>query len=109
MTDSQIIVRRAEPSDAERIAGFQQSMAMETEGKTLDQSLISAGVDAVFDDADKGFYLVAESEGKVVGEMRHSGGFRACSWTPNIADAGSIRRCMTMCLIMQGRAMTSAA
>ena len=69
MTDSQIIVRRAEPSDAERIAGFQQSMAMETEGKRLDQSLISAGVDAVFDDADKGFYLVAESEGKVVGSL----------------------------------------
>ncbi len=69
MTDSQIIVRRAEPSDAERIAGFQQSMAMETEGKTLDQSLISAGVDAVFDDPDKGFYLVAESEDKVVGSL----------------------------------------
>ena len=69
MADSQVSVRRAGPRDAIHIVRFQQSMAFETEGKTLDQSLISAGVDAVFDDPDKGFYLVAESEGKIVGSL----------------------------------------
>ena len=69
MTDSQVNVRRAEPRDAIHIVRFQQSMALETEGKRLDQSLISAGVDAVFDDPDKGFYIVAEVGGTVVGSL----------------------------------------
>ncbi len=69
MADPQINVRRAEPGDAIHIIGFQQSMALETEGKTLDESLISAGVDAVFADPDKGFYLVAETGGTVVGSL----------------------------------------
>lgn len=69
MTDPQIIVRRAEPSEAGRIIRFQQSMAMETEGKTLDESLVGSGVRAVFAAPDKGFYIVAESGGKVVGSL----------------------------------------
>ena len=69
MGDSQIIVRQAEPRDAVHIVGFQQDMALETEGKTLDESSISAGVDAVFGDPDKGFYLVAEVNGDVVGSL----------------------------------------
>ena len=69
MSGSQVIVRRAERGDAARIVGFQQSMAMETEGKTLDESLIQAGVDAVFADPGKGFYLVAEVGGVVVGSL----------------------------------------
>ncbi len=69
MADPQINVRRAEPDDATHIVGFQQSMALETEGKTLDESLIRAGVDAVFADPDKGFYLVAETGGTVVGSL----------------------------------------
>ena len=69
MAHPQISVRRAEPGDAADIVGFQQSMALETEGKTLDESLINAGVDAVFADPDKGFYLVAEISGTVVGSL----------------------------------------
>ena len=69
MTDPQISVRRASRRDATHIVGFQQSMALETEGKTLDEALINAGVDAVFADPDKGFYLVAESGGEVVGSL----------------------------------------
>ncbi|MDP6421158.1 MAG: GNAT family N-acetyltransferase [SAR202 cluster bacterium] len=66
---SQITVRRAAPDDAEHIIGFQQNMAMETEGKTLDPALIAAGVAAVFESDDKGFYLVAESGEQVVGSL----------------------------------------
>ena len=69
MTDSPILVRRAEPRDAARIVGFQQNMAVETEGKTLDESLVRAGVDAVFADPGKGFYLVSEMGGNVVGSL----------------------------------------
>ena len=69
MADFEVVARRAERSDAGHIVRFQQSMALETEGKTLDESLVSAGVEAVFADPDKGFYLVAESGGKVVGSL----------------------------------------
>ena len=69
MTDSSILVRRAEPSDADHIVRFQQSMALETEGKTLDESLVGVGVDAVFADSGKGFYLVAEIGDTVVGNL----------------------------------------
>ena len=69
MSDTKISVRRAESRDAIHIVRFQQDMALETEGKTLDESLISAGVDAVFDDPDKGSYLVAEVSGEVVGSL----------------------------------------
>ena len=66
---TEILTRRAERGDADHIVRFQQGMALETEGKTLDQSLIAAGVDAVFADPDKGFYLVAEIGGEVVGSL----------------------------------------
>ncbi len=69
MTDSPILARRAERGDASHIVRFQQSMALETEGKILDESLIRAGVEAVFADGDKGFYLVAEIDGVVVGSL----------------------------------------
>lgn len=69
MTDSPILVHRAEPDDARHIVRFQQSMALETEGKALDESLVGAGVDSVFADSDKGFYLVAEIGDTVVGSL----------------------------------------
>ena len=46
-------------ADVERIAAFQQAMALETEGKTLDAATLRQGVAAVFDGSQKGFYLVA--------------------------------------------------
>ena len=69
MAGPHINVRRASRRNAADIVRFQQSMALETEGKTLDESLINAGVDAVFADPDKGFYLVAEISGTVVGSL----------------------------------------
>ena len=69
MTASRITVRRATPEDAPTIAGFQMSMALETEGKTLDESTLAAGVRAVFKSPDNGFYLVAEIDETVVGSL----------------------------------------
>ena len=69
MARSTPTIREASPNDATRIVDFQQAMALETEGKTLDQSRITAGVDAVLNSPDKGFYIVAEIDGTVVGSL----------------------------------------
>lgn len=62
-------IRKARPEDAPRIVEFQQAMALETEGKTLDESLVTPGVAAVFASPDKGFYIVAEVDDSVVGSL----------------------------------------
>ena len=65
-----IRVRNATRTDIERIAQFQQAMAMETEGRTLDPSVSAKGITAIFDDPIKGFYIVAESDtDEVVGSL----------------------------------------
>lgn len=62
-------IRKAMPTDAGSIAGFQQAMAHETEGLKLDDQILTAGVKAVFDDPSKGNYYVAEIDGKVVASL----------------------------------------
>ena len=69
MARSTPTIREASPDDATWIVDFQQAMALETEGKTLDESRITAGVDAVLGSPDKGFYIVAEIDGTVVGSL----------------------------------------
>ncbi len=44
-------------------------MARETEGKTLDETLLRKGVESVFQSSDKGLYLIAEAEGVAVGGL----------------------------------------
>lgn len=60
MTD--LRVRTATLADVERIAAFQQAMALETEGKMLDATTLRQGIAAVFDAPHKGFYLVAVAD-----------------------------------------------
>ena len=62
-------IRRGEPRDAAVVAEFNRRMAWETEHKHLDLSVLARGVDRVFTDPAKGFYLVAESAGEVVGQL----------------------------------------
>ena len=64
-----ITIRPAESRDAQMIAEFNAAMALETEDLTLDFPRVRAGVEAVLGDASKGFYLAAESEGGVVGQL----------------------------------------
>jgi len=64
-----INIREAVPQDTEHIVRFQQSMALETEGKALDEALLRNGVARVFSSDDKGFYLVAEADDEVVGSL----------------------------------------
>src|SRR4051812_26566047 len=62
-------IRLAETTDSSALVVFNQAMALETEGKTLDPGKIVPGVAAVFGDEKKGFYVVAERDGRIVGGL----------------------------------------
>jgi len=68
MTET-VHVRLAGPDDAGAIAAFNRAMARETENRDLAEEVILAGVRAVLADSDRGFYVVAESDGVVVGSL----------------------------------------
>jgi ribosomal protein S18 acetylase RimI-like enzyme len=65
----QIDIRVAEQSDLASLINFNQLMAWETEQKKLDECTLSKGVSALIADHNKGFYLVAEQNAKVVGSL----------------------------------------
>lgn len=62
-------IRFARQEDAPALIEFNQAMALETEGKQLDSDILSKGVEAVFSDEKKGFYVAAESDGKIIGGL----------------------------------------
>jgi GNAT superfamily N-acetyltransferase len=62
-------IRIAVRDDADDLVGFNQAMARETEGKELERAVLEPGVRAVFDDGSKGFYVVAELEGRIIGAL----------------------------------------
>jgi len=69
MTESmaQVSVREARAPDIDALVDFNAAMALETESKTLDRTVLQAGVRAVFDEPRRGFYLVAEVGGITAG------------------------------------------
>ncbi len=67
MSEEILHIRSARSDDASIIAEFNIAMAMETEKVALDPKVIGPGVSAIFEDADKGQYFVAEIGGSVVG------------------------------------------
>jgi len=62
-------IRLAERTEAASLVEFNQAMARETEGKTLDAQILQDGVTAVFDDEKKGFYVIAEEDARIVGGL----------------------------------------
>ena len=62
-------IRRATLDDAPLLSAGNVTMAHETEGLTLDPSRALRGVRAVFEDPSRGFYLLAERGGAVVGQL----------------------------------------
>ena len=62
-------IRKAHKDDINALIGFNEAMALETEGKALYTITLRKGVEAVFDDPQKGFYLVAEDNARVVGGL----------------------------------------
>ncbi|AUX46234.1 N-acetyltransferase GCN5 [Sorangium cellulosum] len=67
MTD--LVIRRATPSDVEVIAANNRAMALETEGKVLDTSATLRGAAALIADEGKGFYLLAERGSEIAGQL----------------------------------------
>jgi GNAT superfamily N-acetyltransferase len=62
-------IRLATSADSDALVEFNQAMALETEGKRLDGAVLRPGVEAVFQDDKKGFYAVAEDDGRIVGGL----------------------------------------
>jgi L-amino acid N-acyltransferase YncA len=62
-------IREARAADLETLVDFNLRLAQESEGKRLDAATLRLGVAAVLREAAKGFYLVAEREGRVVGQL----------------------------------------
>jgi GNAT superfamily N-acetyltransferase len=65
-----LTVRRATPADAPTIVEFNRLLAEESESKTLDLDVLSAGVAAALADPAKGPYFLAEHDGELVGQMQ---------------------------------------
>jgi ribosomal protein S18 acetylase RimI-like enzyme len=62
-------IRLAKKNDIPMLVRFNQAMALETEGKYLDTEILQNGVKAVFEDKNKGFYVVAEKNQQIVGGL----------------------------------------
>ncbi len=65
----ELTIRRARPNDAATIGEYNARLAHETEDKELDPQVVARGVAKVLADPAKGFYLVAERAGKIVGQL----------------------------------------
>lgn len=66
---SEWVVRAARIGDAAFLVDGNARMALETEDLELDRERLRAGVEAVFADAGRGFYLVAERDGVPAAQM----------------------------------------
>lgn len=67
---TEVSIREGAVGDIPALIEFNQSMALETEGKQLDPETLAKGVAAVFSDDRKGFYVVAEDKtGRIVGGL----------------------------------------
>jgi ribosomal protein S18 acetylase RimI-like enzyme len=64
-----ITIRDAALTDAPTIIRFNALMAKETEDLSLDETRLRKGVEAVLLDDSKGFYCVAEIDGRIVGQL----------------------------------------
>ncbi|WIG56817.1 MAG: Acetyltransferase, GNAT family [Rhodanobacteraceae bacterium] len=62
-----VTIRAADPADIPFLVNCNAAMALETEHKTLDREVLTRGTQAVFDDPRRGFYLVAELDGRPAG------------------------------------------
>jgi GNAT superfamily N-acetyltransferase len=64
-----ISIRSASQADAAIIAHFNSLLAAETEQITLDQDRLRKGVEVLLQDSTKGFYVLAERDNVIVGQI----------------------------------------
>lgn len=64
-----VVIRAAERRDQAVLVAFNLALAWETEQKRLDPATVAAGVEALLNDPQRGFYTVADIGGQVVGQV----------------------------------------
>ena len=64
-----MLIRKATAQDLTALVQFNQAMAQETEGLALDETTLTQGVSTLLSHPEKGFYLVAELAGEIVGSL----------------------------------------
>lgn len=64
-----IKIRSAETKDIPVIAQFNSAMARETENKILNHEIVTSGVTFILDHPQYGFYCVAETDQRIVGQI----------------------------------------
>ena len=62
-------IRDANSDDQNCIADFNSRIAVETEGRELDQAIVGPGVERLLADNSMGRYWVAEQDGRIVGQI----------------------------------------
>jgi GNAT superfamily N-acetyltransferase len=67
--ESPVLIRRAVPTDRDVIAEFNIRLAWESERLRLDAERVRTGVAAVLEGRAEAFYLVAEADGVIVGQL----------------------------------------
>ncbi len=63
---SDVIFRQATAADCAVLVEFQLSMALESEGMTLDRARLERGIHGVFENPNRGTYFCGEVAGRVV-------------------------------------------
>lgn len=63
------VIREATIPDITFLVDCNAAMAQETEHKTLNRDALARGTHAVFIDPHRGFYMVAEQDGKLAGSL----------------------------------------
>ena len=69
LDEKAIVIRHALASDIDVLASNHRAMALETENKSLDVDTTIRGTRAVLEDPGKGFYLIAERQERMVGQL----------------------------------------
>lgn len=59
-SQNEISIRVADATDVDALVDFNHAMARETEAKTLDRDVLTAGVNGLLSKKQFGFYLIAE-------------------------------------------------
>ena len=63
------LLRSASLADVPAITEFNAAMALETEGKELNRERLERGVRGLIEEESRGFYLLAERAGELVGQL----------------------------------------
>lgn len=64
-----ILIRPATLDDLDILHSQNKALALESEGKELDDATLRLGITALLEDAHKGRYFIAESDGQVAGQV----------------------------------------